>query len=266
MERMFRLLRADEIECRISTINDKGLTLLLYKDARVDQNILDETVGPMRWQRTHELINGNLFCNVGIAFLIDGGLQWVWKQDVGTESYTEKEKGQASDSFKRACFNWGIGRELYTAPFIWIPSKSFKSTTRNGKPSTYDRFVVKEIAYDANGKISYLQIMNHSNNDAVVYTFDERKASTRKKNNTESEQQSSEKKETSIDPNQKITKKQCINLKMMCKTHEMPESNIYGRYNHKSMDEMTIADWVDFGHNGQKILKEWDEKKAEAAK
>lgn len=100
----FRLLRADEIDCRISTVSEKGLSLLLYKDARVDMTILDETVGPENWQRSHELINGNLFCNVGIKC----GNEWVWKQDVGTESYTEKEKGQASDSFKRACFNWGI--------------------------------------------------------------------------------------------------------------------------------------------------------------
>ena len=112
----FRDLRADEIDIRVGTVNEKGVTLLLYKDARVDMDILDETVGSGNWQRTHEVINGNLFCNVGIK--LDG--EWIYKQDVGVESYTEKEKGQASDSFKRACVNWGIGRELYTAPFIWI--------------------------------------------------------------------------------------------------------------------------------------------------
>ena len=116
----FRNLKANEIDCRIATIKTNGLSLLLYKDARVDQNILDETVGPYNWRRDHSLINGNLFCTVS---LYDSEKQeWVSKQDVGTESYTEKEKGQDSDSFKRACFNWGIGRELYTAPFIWIPS------------------------------------------------------------------------------------------------------------------------------------------------
>lgn len=99
----FRTLYANEIDVRVATINEKGCSLLLYKDARCDMNILDETVGPENWQRRHELINGNLFCNVGIKC----GSEWVWKQDVGTESYTEKEKGQASDSFKRACFNWG---------------------------------------------------------------------------------------------------------------------------------------------------------------
>lgn len=167
---MFRLLKADEIECRVSTINEKGLTLLLYKDARVDQNILDETVGPERWQRTHTVINDNLFCSVGIRFDSDNQHEWVWKQDVGVESNTEKEKGQASDAFKRACFNWGIGRELYTAPFIWIPAGEYKATTgRNGKPSTYDRFDVVSIGY-ADGAISELEILNESTHK-VVYRY-----------------------------------------------------------------------------------------------
>ena len=117
---MIRLLKADEIECRIATINEKGLSLLLYKDARVDQKILDETFGIFGWKRSHQCIDGNLYCTVEI-FDKDSG-EWISKQDVGTMSYSEKEKGQASDSFKRACFNWGIGRELYTAPFIWIPA------------------------------------------------------------------------------------------------------------------------------------------------
>lgn len=171
MERIFRTLRADEIECRVATISAKGLSLLLYKDARVDQNILDETVGPGRWQRTHELINGNLFCNVGILFDYDNGQSgWVWKQDVGTESNTEKEKGQASDAFKRACFNWGIGRELYTAPFIWIPAAMYTATKgKNGNDTTYDRFSVKWINIE-DGTITGLAIVNTKTNK-TVYTY-----------------------------------------------------------------------------------------------
>lgn len=167
-ERMFRLLRADEIECRVATINEKGLSLLLYKDARVDQNVLDETVGCDRWQRQHELINGNLFCSVGIFFESTG---WVWKQDVGVESYTEKEKGQASDAFKRACFNFGIGRELYTAPFIWLTPDKYKAAKgRNGQLTTYDRFNVAAIGYAPEGSISYLVIENRNQRKAV-FTF-----------------------------------------------------------------------------------------------
>ena len=105
-----RLLRADEIECRIAMVNEKGLSLLLYKDARVDQKILDETFGIFGWKRSHQCIDGNLYCTVEILDKDSG--EWIAKQDVGTMSCSEKEKGQASDSFKRACFNWGIGREL----------------------------------------------------------------------------------------------------------------------------------------------------------
>ena len=139
----FRDLRADEIDIRVGTVNEKGVTLLLYKDARVDMDILDETVGSGNWQRTHEVINGNLFCNVGIK--LDG--EWIYKQDVGVESYTEKEKGQASDSFKRACVNWGIGRELYTAPFIWIKAGDVNIIKgKDGKPTTRDKFFVEKIS------------------------------------------------------------------------------------------------------------------------
>jgi len=92
----FRKLKADEIDCRVSTINEKGLSLLLFKDARVDMNLLDETVGPMNWQRCHHMIGDRLYCTVSIWDGKEG--IWVSKQDVGTESYTEKEKGQASDS------------------------------------------------------------------------------------------------------------------------------------------------------------------------
>ena len=161
MEFKFRELRADEIECRVNTVNENGCTLLLYKDARCDMKILDETVKPNNWQRNHVLINGNLFCNVSIYD--EDKEEWITKQDVGTESYTEKEKGQASDSFKRACFNWGIGRELYTAPFIWIPKEkvNLKEKKLNGKTTitTYDKFIVESILIE-NGVIKALSIIN----------------------------------------------------------------------------------------------------------
>ena len=116
---LFRYLTADEIECRVATVSEKGCSLLLYKDARCDMNILDETFGPMNWRRSHTRDNANCI----VSIWDDEKQQWIDKEDTGTESFTEKEKGLASDSFKRACFNWGIGRELYTAPFIWIPAK-----------------------------------------------------------------------------------------------------------------------------------------------
>lgn len=170
----FRKLRADEIDCRINTVSEKGVSLLLYKDARVDQNILDETVGPMNWQRHHSRENAN--CTVSIWDSEKS--QWIEKEDTGTESYTEKEKGLASDSFKRACFNWGIGRELYTAPFIWI--NSGKGCSTNGiadsrgsrKYTCYDRFHVSAIGYDTKGNIDRLEIKNNKSH-IVVYRLGE---------------------------------------------------------------------------------------------
>lgn len=149
----FRDLLADEIECRVQSVKDKGLVLLLYKDARVDMNILDETVGSERWQREHYECKGNLFCRVSID--ITGNQGWVWKSDCGTESNTEAQKGEASDSFKRACFNWGIGRELYTSPFIWIPAD--KCNINGGK--CYDKFEVEKIVIE-NKRIMAVAIRN----------------------------------------------------------------------------------------------------------
>ena len=164
---MFRDLRADEIEVRVGQIKENGLSLLLYKNARCDMAILDETVGPENWQREHYECKGNLFCRVGIK--CDG--EWVFKSDCGTEPNTEKEKGEASDSFKRACFNWGIGRELYTPIFIWIPNnENYKSYTSNGKIKTYDKFVIEKIKIE-NKRIVGLAIRNATLNKRVfVYT------------------------------------------------------------------------------------------------
>lgn len=157
----FRLLNADEIECRVSQCNAKGYSLLLYKDARCDMNILDETVGPMNWQRSHEVVNGKEFCTV--ALRESGADSWVAKQDCGTKSNTEAEKGESSDAFKRACVNWGIGRELYTSPFIWVNGGVKPHQT---KKDTYvpeekvQNFKVAQIEYDEKRRISGLVIVN----------------------------------------------------------------------------------------------------------
>ena len=160
-----RLLRANEIECRVSTISEKGISLLLYKDARVDQKILDETFTPFGWKRSHQSIDGNLYCIVEIYD--EDKKEWVSKQDVGVTSYSEKEKGQASDSLKRACFNWGIGRELYSAPFIWIPASKVNIQPKGDKYITYDRFTVQYITYNEQREIDSLVIVNESGN--LVY-------------------------------------------------------------------------------------------------
>ena len=163
----FRTLRADEIECRVGAVTDKGVSLLMYKDARVDMRLLDEVVGAENWQRKHELIDGQLFCTVSIR---NEKGEWVGKQDVGTESNTEKEKGRASDAFKRACFNWGVGRELYSCPFVWVNlAQNEWKANAYGKSQPRVKFHVSEIAYDDNRNVSRLVIVDDSGR--VRFTF-----------------------------------------------------------------------------------------------
>ena len=157
----FRTLRPDEIECRIGVSKATGLSLLLYKDARCDRKILNES--GVKWQRHHTRDNANCIVSIWDWELS----QWLEREDVGTESNTEKEKGLASDSFKRACFNWGIGEELYTAPFIWLTPDKYKQVTRNGKPTTDDRFKVASIEYDELRNITKLSIVNTSTKQIV---------------------------------------------------------------------------------------------------
>lgn len=165
---IFRDLEADEIECRVAQASQKGVALLLYKDARCDMNILDETVGAFNWKREHSRENRN--CVVSIWD--DDKRQWISKEDTGTESNTEAQKGLASDSFKRACFNWGIGRELYTAPFIWVSAENCNLTPRNdGRFTCYDRFTVRGITIQ-DKRITGLSIYNEKMNK-LAYSFGE---------------------------------------------------------------------------------------------
>lgn len=177
----FRTLKANEIDVRVAQIDKNWCTLLLYKDARVDMNILDETVGSMNWQKKYLRDNAN--CIVSIWDSEKN--QWIEKEDTGTESFTEAEKGLASDSFKRACFNWGIGRELYTAPSIFIfprkdmvkqkedeePKEFFEG--KNGKYQTKTRFYVDYIGYDNNRNIQNLIIRDHKGNSRFEQLTDE---------------------------------------------------------------------------------------------
>ena len=159
MELKFRKLKESEIDVRVQSVTKNGLILLLYKDARCDMKLLDEAVGPMNWQK--EFLRDNRNCKVGI-WDIDKK-QWVYKEDTGTESNTEKEKGLASDSFKRACFNWGIGRELYSAPFLWVRSCDCNIVEAgNNKYKCNDKFSVEKISYDADGNINGLSIKNNT--------------------------------------------------------------------------------------------------------
>jgi hypothetical protein len=160
---IFRKLTANDVEARVKSCDEYGFLLLLYKNARVDQNILDETFTPFGWQNKYEEIKGNMYCSIGIKS--ENG-EWIWKSNCGTESNTEKEKGEASDSFKRAGFNWGIGRELYTSPKIKIKEHTYKQN-RNGKdvwlPEYYELNVVRlDVSDDFPRRITGVTIIGKS--------------------------------------------------------------------------------------------------------
>lgn len=172
----FRLLRPDEIECRIQKIYERNgvatsVAILLYKTARTDADLLDETVGSDKWENDFKLIDGTLYGGIGVDFG-DGHLVWKW--DAGTESNTEAEKGRASDAFKRAGSKHGIGRELYSSPKIFIDAakcKKLKQNERTGKWECWDNFDVTQIEYDAAERIKSLQI---SVDGSVVFSFPKR--------------------------------------------------------------------------------------------
>ena len=163
----FRNLKADEIDVRINQIASNYCTMLLYKDARCDMNILDETVGEMNWKKSYLRDNAN--CVVSIYD--NDKKEWVSKEDTGTESFSEAEKGLASDSFKRACVNWGIGRELYSSPsIITFPRKDMGVKDKpeffdkgDSKYTTKTYFWVEIIDYDENDNIKDLIIRDNKN-------------------------------------------------------------------------------------------------------
>lgn len=146
-----------QVEFRVQSVAKSGwATFLAYKDARVDMQRLDEVVGPLNWKREHTRDNHN--CVVSIWD--DDKDQWVSKEDTGTESNAESEKGLASDSFKRACFNWGIGRELYDYPLILIKLEGEEVYESQGKLRATYKLKLKEWRWEAqwgeDGRVTYL--------------------------------------------------------------------------------------------------------------
>lgn len=246
MEKLdFRTLQANEIDCRISTVKENGISLLLYKDARVDQNILDEVVGPMNWQRRHTRENAN--CIVSIWDSEKG--QWIEKEDTGTESYTEKEKGLASDSFKRACFNWGIGRELYTAPFIWVNSSNctIKDLGKD-KFTCYDAFYVSQIGYDKNRNINSL-VVCRKKDDKEVFSMG-RKAGKQKEEakKTEAMPKESKSQRDEAVASDKVTAPMIASIKSLIEKYSskgLKMEKILAMYKIKKIEDMTLENYKD---------------------
>ena len=159
MSGKFRNLTRDEIEVRVSQVNEKGCSCLLYKTARTDSTILDETVGPENWQCRFYEVAGVTYCSLGIRTTDN---EWVWKDDAGAAGSIEEEKSTASSAFKRAGFKWGLGKELYSAPFIWIPASAINIRQgRNGKYQCFDRMIVEKVRIE-DGRITGLSIWNET--------------------------------------------------------------------------------------------------------
>lgn len=175
-----RKLKPEEIECRVSQVKEKGCTLLLYKTARVDRAILDEEFGEFNWQNDFKIINGNMYGGIGIKH----DNEWIWRWDCGTPNKTEAEKSEASDCFKRAGFKWGIGVELYTAPFIWINAETVYDNVKKvyKLKNQFTKYIVKDISYSENGDIKDLTIIDDKN--TVVFKKGAKIANTTTKKTT----------------------------------------------------------------------------------
>ena len=226
---LFRNLRADEIECRLNLVKENGVSLLLYKDARCDMNILDETVGEYNWKREHLRENANCI----VSLWDNEKKEWISKEDTGVESYSQKEKGLASDSFKRACVNWGIGRELYTAPFIWVTDCNIRQA--GNKYTCNDKFQVSKMKVEQ-GNIVELEIINLNKKGQAVYTYKKAKA----------------------DKAENVTKEMVKSLSDKIKIKGLEESNITEHYKVNSLSDMTIIQYK----NAMKLLDKYEDKTA----
>lgn len=229
---MFRGLKPEEIEVRVGTVSAKGVTLLLYKDARCDQNVLDEVYGAEYWQRDHKEIKGNLFCGIGVWNpKIE---QWIWKWDCGTESNTEKEKGEASDSFKRACFNLGIGRELYTSGFIFVKSKTVEANGRYKleNPFEFNGAKVSRVEYKEEGnkrEIIGLEIVDKAGD--IIF---------RKHQNPQADIPKGER----VDTEQRITSVQAQAVKDLAENTNTNVAELCKYYKVKSLDDLNLTQWT----------------------
>lgn len=161
-----RKLKANEIDVKVKQVTSKGCLLLLYKTARVDMQMLDEEFGPENWACDYKDIRGALYCGIGVKSKEKN--EWTWKWDCGIESKADDEgnekKGEASDAFKRAGFKWGIGRELYSAPFIWAKVPTVQEGVKWVLANKYQKFYVREIGYNDEGEINKLVIVDDKDN------------------------------------------------------------------------------------------------------
>lgn len=199
-----RLLTPDEIEVRIAQVNAGGVRVLFYKDARVDQSILDEIFGPFGWRNEFKMIGDGLFCTISIWD--DEKREWVAKENVGTPSNMEARKGESSDAFKRAGFNLGIGRELYSLTDTFIPkNKLISFQQKDGRYVCYDSFSVVDVdsSVDERGKKTInsitVKISHYSSKTANFVRFSSARKDVLKKTDAKSAEETDKEKTGAID-------------------------------------------------------------------
>lgn len=195
----FRPLTANEIECRVGNVakNGSGFFLLLYKNARVDANILDETFGVFNWQKRFYQVKNTMVCEILINANYkepDKEPRWIAKADGGDDdTQMEQVKSELSDSFKRASFCVGVGRELYYSPKIWVNA--------SGDNTTSARYSVKVIEYDDKKRITRLVIINDKTKEVVFLFGKEQKTVQNGENAQKTPTPSADEPKGSIDKN-----------------------------------------------------------------
>lgn len=225
MEKKIRSLKPEEIEIRVQQVTEKGAQLLLYKDSRCDKRILDETFGIFGWENRYEEIKGNLFCTISIYD--DEKQQWIDKCDCGTESFSEKEKGEASDAFKRAGFNVGIGRELYTRIFYFasVPTKK-NDKGKYDLVNKYEKFTVAEISTnEETEKIEKIKIVDSKGN--IVFSYGYPKTTAKKEEIKKMDK-----------PVEMIEEGQVTAIRILLKDHEELKKAVYKKLGIVSSKEM----------------------------
>ena len=216
MGRMFRLLRADEIEVKIKQVKEKGAIALIYKTSRVDMDILDEELGVENWTSDYKEIKGNLYCGIGIRTSSDQ--PFIWKWDCGIESREDGEgnekKGEASDAFKRAGVKVGIGRELYSAPFIFLNVETEQKGQAYKLKNPFVAYEVSHIAYDDKDKISELRIVSDKGETVFEYPkkFCYLPKKEEKKEQVNKEPKTDEKRQEQPSSIQKLTKAELVSV------------------------------------------------------
>ena len=142
-----RTLRAEEIEVRTQSVKNNKANMLLYINSRSATDLLDETYGMENWMIEYKDVAGQIYGRLSVYDTETD--RWVVREDTGSESNVEAEKGLASDILKRCIVRLGV-TELYSSPKIQWEDDGYGNTG----------YKVSEIEYDDRRNITHLVIVN----------------------------------------------------------------------------------------------------------